>query len=72
MVKEPARRGHRGDPRRGLQPHRGGQPPRPDAQPQGHRQPGVLPPRRRRPAVLHGLHRHRELPQRRQPALAAG
>ncbi len=32
---------------------------------------GVLPPRRRRPAVLHGLHRHRELPQRAAPALAA-
>ena len=35
-----ARGRHRGDPRRGLQPHRGGQPPRPDAELQGHRQPG--------------------------------
>ena len=55
-----ARRRHRGDPRRRLQPHRGGQPPRPDAELQGHRQRGVLPARRGRPAVLHGLHRHRE------------
>ena len=31
MVRDPARRGHRGDPRRGLQPHRRGQPPGPDA-----------------------------------------
>ena len=31
-------RGHRGDPRRRLQPHRGGQPPRPDARLQGDRQ----------------------------------
>ena len=30
--------GHRGHPRRGLQPHRGGQPPRPDALLPGHRQ----------------------------------
>ena len=66
-----ARRGHRGDPRRRLQPHRRGQPPRPDAELQGHRQPGVLPARRGRQALLHGLHRHRELPQRPAPALAA-
>ena len=46
-----ARRRHRGDPRRGLQPHRRGQPPRPDAELQGHRQRGVLPPRRGRPAA---------------------
>ena len=32
-------RGHRGDPRRRLQPHRRGQPPRADALVQGHRQP---------------------------------
>ena len=38
---------------------------------QGHRQPGVLPAGRGRPAVLHGLHRHRQLPQRPPPALAA-
>ena len=46
-----ARGRHRGDPRRRLQPHRRGQPPRPHAQLQGHRQPGVLPPRRGRPAA---------------------
>ena len=66
-----ARRRHRGDPRRGLQPHRRGQPPRPDAELQGHRQPGVLPARRGRPALLHGLHRHRQLPQRPAPPLPA-
>ncbi|CAA9345726.1 MAG: GH13_11 / GH13 / GH13_13 / GH13_10 / CBM 48 / GH13_37, partial [uncultured Nocardioidaceae bacterium] len=66
-----ARGRHRGHPRRRLQPHRRGQPPRADAELQGHRQPGVLPPRRRPEAVLHGLHRHRELPQRPPPALAA-
>ena len=43
----------------------------PDAELQGHRQPGVLPARRGRPALLHGLHRHRELPQRAPPPLAA-
>ncbi|CAA9376896.1 MAG: GH13_11 / GH13 / GH13_10 / GH13_13 / CBM 48 / GH13_37, partial [uncultured Nocardioides sp.] len=64
----PARRGHRGDPRRRLQPHRRGQPPGPDAVHARHRQPVVLPPRRGRAAVLHGLHRHRELAQR--PAAA--
>ena len=45
MVQGDARRRHRGDPRRRLQPHGRGQPPRPDAELQGHRQPGVLPPR---------------------------
>ena len=39
MVKALHRGGHRGDPRRGLQPHRRGQPPGPDALVQGHRQP---------------------------------
>ena len=48
MVQGDARRRHRGHPRRGLQPHRRGQPPRPDAELQGHRQPGVLPARRGR------------------------
>ena len=42
-------RGHRGDPRRRLQPHRRGQPPRPDALVQGRRQRLVLPARTRRP-----------------------
>ena len=60
----PARGRHRGDPRRRLQPHRRGQPPGPDAVHARHRQPGVLPPRRGPAAVLHGLHRHRELAQR--------
>ena len=71
MVKAMHVAGHRGHPRRGLQPHRGGQPPRPDAELQGHRQRRLLPPRRRRQALLHGLHGHRELPQRPAPALAA-
>ena len=38
-----ARRRHRGDPRRRLQPHRRGQPPRADAVVQGPRQPRLLP-----------------------------
>ena len=52
-----ASRRHRGDPRRGLQPHRRGQPPRPDAVVQGRRQPRLLPGHARRPPALHGLHR---------------
>ena len=68
MVEGHARRRHRGHPRRGLQPHRRGQPPGPDPELQGHRQRRVLPHRRGRPEVLHGLHRHRQLPQRRPPA----
>ena len=43
----------------------------PDAVVPGHRQPGVLPAGRGRQAVLHGLHRHREHPQRPAPAVAA-
>ena len=66
-----APRGHRGDPRRRLQPHRGGQPPRPDAVLQGRRQPVLLPARARRPAPLHGLHGHGQLAQRRAPERAA-
>ena len=42
-----ARRRHRGDPRRGLQPHRRGQPDGPDAVLPRHRQPGLLPAGRR-------------------------
>ena len=38
MVKALHRAGHRGDPRRRLQPHRRGQPPRPDARVPRHRQ----------------------------------
>ena len=62
-----APRGHRGDPRRRLQPHRRGQPPRPDAVLQGRRQRELLPARARRPAPLHGLHGHGQLAQRRAP-----
>ena len=47
MVKALHRGRHRGHPRRGLQPHRRGQPPRPDAVVPRHRQPGLLPARRR-------------------------
>ena len=64
-------RRHRGHPRRGLQPHRRRQPHGPDAEHARHRQRGVLPARRGRQAVLHGLHRHRQHPQRAPPALAA-
>ncbi len=66
-----APRGHRGDPRRGLQPHRGGQPPRPDAVLQGRRQRQLLPADARRPALLHGLHGHGQLAQPRPPERAA-
>ena len=66
-----AQGGHRGDPRRRLQPHRGGQPPRADARLQGHRQRDVLPPDARRPALLHGLHGHGQLAQPRPPERAA-
>ena len=45
------RRGHRGDPRRRLQPHRGGQPPRPDALDARHRQRRLLQAAGRRPAA---------------------
>ena len=62
-----APRGDRGDPRRRLQPHRGGQPPRPDAVLQGRRQQVVLPARPRRPAPLHGLHGHGQHAQRPAP-----
>ena len=43
------RGGHRGHPRRGLQPHRRGQPPRSDHQLPRHRQRRLLPAARRRP-----------------------
>ncbi len=63
--------GHRGDPRRRLQPHRGGQPPRPDAVVPRCRQPVVLPARRRGPALLHGLHGDGELVEPGPPERAA-
>ena len=66
-----APRRDRGDPRRRLQPHRRGQPPRPDAVVQGRRQRRLLPADARRPAPLHGLHRHRQLAQPGPPERAA-
>ena len=66
-----APRRHRGDPRRRLQPHRRGQPPRPDALLQGRRQQELLPALARGPALLHGLHGHGQLAQRRAPERAA-
>ena len=71
MVKALHRAGHRGDPRRRLQPHRRGEPPRADALVQGHRQPVVLPADAGRPALLHGLHGHRQLAQPGAPVGAA-
>ena len=61
----------RGDPGRGLQPHRRGQPPGADALVQGHRQPLVLPLLARGPALLRGLHGHRQQPQPGAPPGAA-
>ena len=66
-----ARRRHRGDPRRRLQPHGRGRRARPDAELQGHRQRGVLPARGGRPLDVPGLHRHRELDEHAPPARAA-
>ena len=54
-----ARGGHRGDPRRRLQPHRRGERVRPDPVVQGHRQRGVLPPGRPGQVALLRHHRHR-------------
>ena len=71
MVRALHRAGHRGDPRRRLQPHRRGQPPGPDAVVPRHRQPGLLPARPRRPAALLRHHRHRQQPQRPPPRVAA-
>ena len=62
--------GHRGHPRRGLQPHRRGRRPRPHPVLPRHRQPRLLPPRRRQPVAVHRLHRLRQLAQRQAPALA--
>ena len=61
----------RGDPRRGLQPHRRGQPPRPDAVVQGRRQLRLLPDDARRSPLLQGLHGHRQLAQPGEPVGAA-
>ena len=67
----PAQGGDRGDPRRGLQPHRRGQPPRADAVLPRRRQRRLLPARARRPAPLHGLHGHGQHAQRDAPERAA-
>ncbi len=66
-----ARGRHRGDPRRGLQPHGRGQPDGPDAVVARHRQRQLLPPLAGGPAVLHGLHRLRQHAQHAAPARAA-
>ncbi len=60
----PAPRRHRGHPRRGLQPHRRRQSARPHAQLPRHRQSHVLQARARQSALLHGLHRDRQQPER--------
>ncbi len=66
-----AQRGARGDPGRGLQPHRGREPSRADAVAARRGQPVVLPARARRHAVLPGLHRLRQHAEHAQPAGAA-
>ena len=66
-----ARGRHRGHPRRGLQPHRRGQPPGPDAGVPRHRQRRLLPAGRRRPGALLRHHRHRQQPADAAPARAA-
>ena len=66
-----ARRRHRGDPRRRLQPHRRRRPQRSHAGLQGDRQRRLLPPRGERPHPLPGLHRHGELDEHAAPARAA-
>ena len=66
-----ARGGHRGDPRRGLQPHRRGQPHGPDAVLPRHRQRRLLPARRRRRRALLRHHGHRQQPAHAAPARAA-
>ena len=66
-----ARGRHRGDPRRGLQPHRRGQPHGPDAVLPRHRQRLLLPAGRRRPGVVLRHHRDRQLAADAAPARAA-
>ena len=68
---DPAPGGHRGHPRRGLQPHRRGQRRRPAAVAQGRRQRRLLPAEPRRPPPLRRLHRHRQQPEHAPPARAA-
>ena len=72
MVKALHAAGHRGDPRRRLQPHRRGQPPR--ARRCRSRASTTPPTTAWSPddrALLHGLHRHRQQPQHAPPARAA-
>ena len=64
LVKALHRAGHRGHPRRRLQPHRRGRRGRPDVQLPRPRQRGLLPARRRRPLGVRGLQRHRQHVQR--------
>ena len=66
-----ARRRHRGDPRRRLQPHRRGQPSRPDALVQGRGQLELLPADAGGAALLPGLHGDGELAQPGAPVGAA-
>ena len=63
MVKTLHARGHRGHPRRGLQPHGRGRRRGPGAVVPRDRQPRLLPPRSRRRPPLRRLHRHRQQPQ---------
>ena len=68
MVKTLHAAGHRGHPRCGVQPHRRGQPSRPDLQLRGIDNACVLSARRGSAALLHGLHRLRQQPERPPPA----
>ena len=68
---QPARGRHRGDSRRGLQPHRRRKPAGADALVPRDRQRLVLPPLARGPALLHGFHRLRQHVQHAQSARAA-
>ena len=65
-----ARGGHRGHPRRGLQPHRRGRPHGAHAVLPRYRQRRLLPAVRLRALALPGLHRLREQPERPPSALA--
>ncbi len=66
-----ARCRHRGDPRRGLQPHLRGQSSRPHAVLSRHRQCLLLLADARQPALLRKLHRHRQCAQADASARAA-
>ena len=68
---DPARRRHRGDPRRRLQPHRRGQRPGPDAVASRASTTRPTTGSTRRPAPLRRLHRHRQQPEHAPPARAA-